>query len=465
MYNTKKYIHLIRVNLYILESLLPRFGSLLFLPILLNFISSTIWSEIVLMIAVSEILSKLYLFGFQNSIFRFAKNLNIDDFSSIFTKLLKRLFFISIVLFIFLESFHELFWNNLFEFKYGLPMRSTLVLGVFFTLNIFFTEYVKAIQLSRKLVTGGILYTILNFSLQFSSIYFISIFYGRTDRMIVTAYLFSTALASIIKSIYFYRSLNLNFIFKKTNKTKVIKLFDNYATPSAYLSIIAIFSTHGSKIIAQQNISLSLLGKYFVYLSFANVFLNLFLSAQNYLLPSIFQKKSEESISIRVTLLYFSLFTGHLYYLIFNVLEKFVIPESFLLDTNIVYLIFLTQIIATLRIQPGNYYSISQKINKKLFLQSMGVILLTIGLINSFDIKSLVVSYLIFYALTTVLFVIFSGELFFLKHILVITSFVLIFFYFQIYNSIPSFISVFLLVLVVAFIFQTLNKEITKLFE
>jgi len=179
VYNTKKYIHLIRINLYILESLLPRFGSLLFLPILLSFINSAIWSEIVLMIAVSEILSKLYLFGFQNSIFRFAKNLNTADFSSIFFRLLKRLFFISTVIFIFLESFHKFFWSNLFEFEYGLPMRSTLVLGIFFTLNIFFTEYVKAIQLSRKLVTGGIFYTILNFSLQFSSIYYISFFYGR----------------------------------------------------------------------------------------------------------------------------------------------------------------------------------------------------------------------------------------------------------------------------------------------
>ena len=227
VYFTKKYIHLLRVNIYILESLLPRFGSLLFLPILLNFINSTIWSEIVLMIAVSEILSKLYLFGFQKFNFSICtKNLNIDDLSSIFFRLLKRLFVMSVLLFIFLESFNKLFWNNLFEFNYGLPMRSTLVLGAFFTLNIFFTEYVKAIQLSRKLITGGIVYTILNFFLQFSSIYYISFYYGRSDRMIVTAYLFSTALASIIKSLYFYRSLNLKLISKKTKKTKVIKLFD-----------------------------------------------------------------------------------------------------------------------------------------------------------------------------------------------------------------------------------------------
>lgn len=465
MYIVKNYIHLIRVNLYIFESLLPRFGSLLFLPILLSYINSTIWSEIVLMIAVSEILSKFYLFGFQSSIFRFAKNLNIEDFSSIFFRLLKRLSLASILLFIFLESFHEFFWEGLFEFNYGLPMRSTLVLSIFFSLNVFFTEYVKAIQLSRKLVLGGFVFTFLNIFLQFSSIYYISFNYGSSDRMIVTAYLFSTALASMIKSFYFYRALNLKFILKKTEKSKVIKLFDSYAKPSAYLSLVAIFSTHGLKIIAQQNISLALLGKYFAYLSFANVFLNLFLAAQRYLMPTIFQIKSAESIPIRVQLFYFSLMTGHLYYLIFKLVEYLIIPESFILDKQYVYLIFLTYIVATLRIQPGSYFSITKKVSRRLVAQLIGVVSLTIAIIYSFNIESLIFSYLIFYTLTISLFILFSGEISFIKHVFVSSLFVLTFFYFHIYNSISIFIFLPLLFLISLFVFKSLNKEITKLFK
>ena len=68
-----KYRHFMRANLYVFESLLPRLGTFIFLPILIRFIESVIWTEIVLMIAVSEILSKIYLFGYQNAVLDLVK--------------------------------------------------------------------------------------------------------------------------------------------------------------------------------------------------------------------------------------------------------------------------------------------------------------------------------------------------------------------------------------------------------
>ena len=98
-----KYRHFMRANLYVFESLLPRLGTFIFLPILIRFIESVIWTEIVLMIAVSEILSKIYLFGYQNAVFRFGKNMDHQIFKLVSFKLLKRLTTLSILIFLFLN--------------------------------------------------------------------------------------------------------------------------------------------------------------------------------------------------------------------------------------------------------------------------------------------------------------------------------------------------------------------------
>ena len=76
--------HFQRLNIYVFDSLLPRFGAFIFLPFLFRYASTSVWAEIGLMIAISEILSKFYLFGFQNSIFRFAKDLSDKEKQYIF---------------------------------------------------------------------------------------------------------------------------------------------------------------------------------------------------------------------------------------------------------------------------------------------------------------------------------------------------------------------------------------------
>ena len=110
-------IHFKRINIYIFESLLPRFGAFLFLPLLLRFVNPAIWAEIVLMISVSEILSKIYLFGFQSSIFRFAKDLDDNQKNFIIFKLLVRVFISGTLFLVLFEIANPYFWNNVFEFE------------------------------------------------------------------------------------------------------------------------------------------------------------------------------------------------------------------------------------------------------------------------------------------------------------------------------------------------------------
>ena len=124
-------IHFKRINLFIFEALLPRFSTFLLLPILLRFIGTEIWAEIVLMIAVSEILNKIYLFGFQSSIYRFGNEINDKEKLYITQKLLKRILILSGSFLLFFEFFNSFFWSNLFPFDYVLPMRSAIIISTF----------------------------------------------------------------------------------------------------------------------------------------------------------------------------------------------------------------------------------------------------------------------------------------------------------------------------------------------
>ena len=150
-------------------------------------------------------LSKIYLFGFQSSIFRFAKDLDDNQKNFIIFKLLMRVCMSGILFLVLFEITNPYFWNNVFEFEYGLPLRSAIFISCFSSVNLFFIQYIKSLQLSRKLFIGSLLYTLTNLFLQFSSIFYISTNFGKSDRMIVTAYLVSLGIACLIRTLYYLR--------------------------------------------------------------------------------------------------------------------------------------------------------------------------------------------------------------------------------------------------------------------
>ena len=170
-------------------------------------------------------------------------------------KLLKTYNFKHIDIFIF-EFFNDIFWSSLFEFEYGLPMRSTFILSYLITLDIFFTQYIKSIQLSKKLLYGGALYSTLTVSIQFISIVYIANNYSKGDRMLVTAYLFSIAIGASVKLIYYIKIVDFKLFKLSKNKSSEFKLFEKYAMPSAMLALLAVITTHGMKLLVQKNISL-----------------------------------------------------------------------------------------------------------------------------------------------------------------------------------------------------------------
>ena len=152
------------------------------------------------------------------------------------------------------------------------------------------------------------------------------------------------------------------------------------------------------------------------------------MSAQQYIMPTLFQKSPFETITVRVSLLYFSLMAGFIYYFTFKILEVYFVPDNFKLDSNLVYLIFATQILASIRMQPGHYFDISQEILKKLFMQLIGVALLASTVLFSFKIINLIYCYLIFYSFTTIIFIISSREFVFFKHIISSTIIIIIYY-------------------------------------
>ena len=155
-----KNVHFKRSNVYVAESLLPKLGSFIFLPFLFRYVTTEIWAEIALMIAVSELLAKIYLFGFQSSIYRFANEIDSDQKNAIFGQLIKRILLISTSVFFIFEIFNSFFWSSVFQFEFGLPMRTSIIISIFSALNIFLTQYIKSLRQSRKLFKGSLIYTL-----------------------------------------------------------------------------------------------------------------------------------------------------------------------------------------------------------------------------------------------------------------------------------------------------------------
>ena len=363
-----KNIHFKRSNVYVAESLLPRLGSFIFLPFLFRYVTTEIWAEIALMIAVSELLAKIYLFGFQSSIYRFANEIDIDQKNAIFGQLVKRILLISSFVFLIFEIFNSFFWPSIFEFEFGLPMRTSIIISIFSALNIFLTQYIRSLRQSRKLFKGSIIYTLLIVLLQFSSISYISINFGKNDRMMVTAYLVSLALSALFKSFYYLNFLQIKKISFTSPNIINIKEFLNYAKPAAGIGFSAIMVTHGVKLILQSNISLEILGKYFSYLSYAGIFFVIFGATQSYLIPKLFKIRSLDSVNFRITLIYYWTSLGIIYLLLFSKISTIFIPTNYELKPNLFVTIFLIQIFSANRTLAGISYDINKNLNTKLYI-------------------------------------------------------------------------------------------------
>ena len=449
-------IHFKRINVYIFESLLPRFGAFLFLPLLLRFVNPAIWAEIVLMIAVSEILSKIYLFGFQSSIFRFAKELDDNQKNFIIFKLLMRVLFSGILFLVLFEITNPYFWNNVFEFEFGLPLRSAIFISCFSSVNLFFIQYIKSLQLSRKLFTGSLLYTLTNLFLQFSSIFYISTNFGKSDRMIVTAYLASLGIACLVRTIYYLRILNVRLVRQRLGIN--LSKFYNFARPAAGIAFIAIAVSHGSKLIIQSSIDLDTIGKYFSYLSYASIVFVLFAATQEYFSPTLYNIDTKKSIRFRVSTLYFWTFATLIYLLILNKLSFLLIPNNYNISTTVYLLIFHVQIGSILRSIVGIYYEINELLKQKFILILISSIIFLLSLSSIGDIESYLRIFLIFYILLGNSLILYSREYKLVLHFNFLHA--LIYFIFNTTNLLATnwIVIIFMTVLLIAFGVKILNN-------
>lgn len=403
-----KITHFKRVNIYIFESMLPRFGAFLFLPILLRFVNPEIWAEIVLMIAISEILSKIYLFGFQSSIFRFAKDLDDNQKNYIFFRLVKRVFTASILFLIIFELTNSYFWNLFFIFEYGLPLRSAVFISCFSSINLFFIQYIKSLQLSRKLFIGSLFYTLSNLFLQFSSIFFIASNYGKSDRMIVTAYLASLGISCLIRTVYYVKILNVSF-FEQRAKVDISKFY-NFAKPAAGIAFVAIIISHGSKLIIQNTINLELIGKYFSYLSYASIIFVIFAATQEYFSPTLYKLDTKKTLGFRITTLYFWTFGTVIYLTIFNKFSFLFIPEIYDISNKVYLLIFHIQIASILRSIVGIFYEINERLQQKFHLLFFWSVLFLFYIPRINNLESFLNIYLLFFVLLGNSLIFFSKE-------------------------------------------------------
>ena len=147
------------------------------------------------------------------------------------------------------------------------------------------------------------IYSSSNLVFQFSSIFYIYSKFGRDDRMIVTAYLVSLAFAAILRSTYYLSFLELKIFSKSNNRLIDNKKFLNYAKPAALIGFLAIVATHGSKLILQNSIPLTTLGKYFSYLSYVGICFYYFPHVRNIYCQN-FLYKNQDSENLRILIMY-----------------------------------------------------------------------------------------------------------------------------------------------------------------
>ena len=405
-----KNVHFKRSNVYVAESLLPKLGSFIFLPFLFRYVTTEIWAEIALMIAVSELLAKIYLFGFQSSIYRFANEIDSDQKNSIFGQLIKRILLISTSVFFIFEIFNSFFWSSVFQFEFGLPMRTSIIISIFSALNIFLTQYIKSLRQSRKLFKGSLIYTLLIVFLQFSSISYISTNFGKEDRMMVTAYLVSLALSALFRSFYYLNFLQIKKISFTNSNIINIKEFLNYAKPAAGIGFSAIMVTHGVKLIIQSNISLEVLGKYFSYLSYAGIFFVIFGATQSYLVPKLFKIKALYSENFRITLIYYWTSLGIIYLLLFSKISTIFIPTNYELKPDLFITIFLIQIFSANRTLAGISYDINKNLNTKLYIFVTFSLIFLIAIFNIDSLEVFLNLNLIFYFILGIIYSVISRE-------------------------------------------------------
>ena len=210
-----------------------------------------------------------------------------------------------------------------------------------------------------------------------------------------------------------------------------MKDFLDYAKPAAGIGFMGILSTHGSKLILQNNISLDTLGKYFSYLSYVGILFLLFSATQEYLIPKLFHLKAHTSQNIRILIMYLWTLFGYTYFVVFDKLSYIFIPNDYKLNYDIVFLIFLVQIISITRTLPGLYFDIEKRLNVKFTIFVFSTFLYMVLIFSIENLETFLNYFILYFVLLAVLYFLVSKELKFLVNFSILQIFnILIFLFF-----------------------------------
>ena len=398
---------------YVFESLLPRFGTFLILPFVFRLVEPFIWAEIAIMIALSEILAKIYLFGSQSSIYRFGSVFSNEVRSHIFYFLIRRMFIVSMVTLALFEIFGFLYWGKVFDFEYGLPSRIAIAISSINALSTFITQQVKTLQEPIILSKSSVIQFLLTSTLQISLIAYISTQFNSADRMSVTAYLLGYSIGLLARTLYCVTKIKLKPIKSSSISTPLdLEKFNNFAKPAALLSFASVIGTYGVRFILEETIGLVELGKFTAYMSYIGLIFVIASSVEQYLFPLLFKKKADvkQGYKLKRNLLIVWTLFGIIFFNFFTTLDQYLFPQSYLLADRIIFILVISQVASLARTVSGIQFEVNEEMYKKFSIFFICTLSYLIYLGFTDNILGVAIGMWCYHLITSILYLVFQKD-------------------------------------------------------
>lgn len=225
---------------YLINRILPKFISIISVPVLLRLINPALWGEVALLVGMQSLIVGVISQGKASSMERYFSKMSRVFARKYSLRYLNISILIFLSVFVFIEIGFNLSYFSFFDIPYGLPLRFALIGSLLIAHNRFLTSILKSNLQSLKVLKYNQLLSISTPITQILSVYFVISISDFQDRMIVSAYFIAQVLVLLINNfsilIFVRRTIN----FEKLDNFENLNTISTY---SNYTYLYIIFSS------------------------------------------------------------------------------------------------------------------------------------------------------------------------------------------------------------------------------
>lgn len=226
--------------IYLINRILPKFISIISVPVLLRLVNPNLWGEIALLVGLQSLIVGVISQGKASSMERYFTKMSRVFARKYALKYLNVSILILISIFIFIEIGFNLNYLKFFDLPYGLPLRFALIGSLLIAHNRFLTSILKSNLQSIKVLKYNQLLSISTPLTQILFVYFVISISDFQDRMIVSAYFFAQVLVLLVNNFSILIFIRRTIKFEKLEN---IEKLNKISTYSNYTYLYFIFSS------------------------------------------------------------------------------------------------------------------------------------------------------------------------------------------------------------------------------